>query len=114
MARRQPVLGYSRRRCPRQLIDQLPEPRHLERRQPLGRIPVQLMHIDLATGHWYDERLDLLLSEVRSDADDRRLEHRRMRVEHLLDLERGEILAAAPEHLLAPAHEGVSSVAVDR
>src|SRR6266567_6856083 len=73
-AGRQPVLGDPRRRGPRQLLDDLPEPRHLERRQLLRRVVAQPGQVDLRTGGRDDEGLDLLLGQPRGDSDDRRSE----------------------------------------
>ena len=100
----QPVLGDPRRSACAAGRRRLPEPRHLERRQPLGRsTPAARRSRALRPGVGDDERLDLVLGQLRRDADHGDLEHVGVRRDRLLDLGRREVLAAPAQHLLLAA-----------
>ena len=50
----------------------------------------------------HDVRLDLLAADLVGDADDGREPDRGVREQHVLDLAGGDVLAAAPDHVLEP------------
>ena len=97
---RQPVLGDPGRRGARQRVDRLPEPRHLERGEPCRGPARSSCEVEAAAGRRNDERLDLVLGQLRRHATTAHLEHVGMRHDRVLDLGRRQVLAAPPQHLL--------------
>jgi hypothetical protein len=106
----QPVLGHPRGRRARQLADELPVAGHLERGETLGGERPQFVKGHAGTGGGHNERLHVVLGQLGLHPDHRAFQHRRVRPEHLLDLERRQVLAPPAQHLLLPAHERVRAV----
>ena len=79
-------------------------PRHLERRQPLAAVAPQLVRVDSRVVDDHGRRDDLAPLRVRDPVGDR-LADRRVREQRLVDLARGDLLAAAVDQLLEPAVE---------
>src|SRR5919197_2250033 len=79
---------------------QLPVARHLELRDALGDVRVQLLGGRMDTGSQHDVRLALLAQVRVGDGRDRALENRIVVGEGGLDLDRYDVPAAPADHLL--------------
>src|SRR5205823_1510163 len=77
-------------------------------RQPAARVLNQLVLGDPAAGD--HEGRDRFTPALRGQADHRHLEHRRMSLEHQLDLARVDVVAARDDQLLEPAADGQAAV----
>ena len=109
---RELVLGDAAGRRVRQLGHGLEVARHLERREQGGGHLADGRQVGRPGIQDGDEALDLLLGQLGRHADHRRLRHVGVRTERLLDLDRGDVLAAAADHLLPAADERVRPVGV--
>ena len=61
------------------------------------------LEVELAAGRQHDERAGALAEALVRHRHDRHLAHRRVRVEHLLDLDHRHLLATAVDHVLDAA-----------
>src|SRR6202000_262600 len=106
----QDVLHDLARPGQRERLGPVPELRHLVPGQPF---PAELGQLFISGGALDpDHRGDLLAPVVVGDADHRRVDHRRVGDQDLLDLPRVDVLPAADDHLLEPADDpGVDAVA---
>ena len=109
---RQLVLGHASGGRVRELGDRLHVAGHLERCEQGGRVRPDRGQVGIRGGD--QEGLDLLLGQLGGHADHRDLEHVGMGGQRLLDLDRRDVLAPPPDHLLDPADEGVGAGRVGR
>ena len=96
----------------RQLVDEDDGLGDLERGEVLAGERAQLVRLDRLAGD--DDRADGLDPAVVGDADDRDLGDRGMPVQDLLDLARGDVLAARVDHVLLAVDDRQVAVRVHR
>src|SRR5207244_10066183 len=87
-------------RALRELVAELDRPRALVAGEPLAAELDELVLADLRGRAADDDGRRPLAPRLVGDADDGGLEHRRVRVQHLLDLARIDVLAAGDDQVL--------------
>src|SRR5436190_15148309 len=85
----------------RQLVDELHEPRHLERRHAAARPFNDLFGLEAGLAR-HDHRLHRLAAVAVGRADDAGLLNARVRIEHGLDFRRPYLVARRIDHALQP------------
>src|SRR4029079_17125598 len=101
-----------RRRAFEVRVAELDVPGHLVLGQPFGAVLYELGGRDRLAVHGQHVRLDLLTAQVVRHGDHRDVLYLRVRADHVLDLGRRDVLAAAADDVLLAADEVVEAALV--
>src|ERR1700682_4206240 len=93
-----------------QLVDDLPTRRDFEGGEQVATVLLDAR--ELGARREDDDGVDLLASDLVGTPDDRRSPHRRVLEQHVLDLARIDVLAAADDHVLLAVDEEEEAVLV--